>query len=110
MKQACSVCGFANGGGAAYCARCGRPFSRQTDLGESILAGGRVMLSTGTAYLLWAFCMVGLAGMHRFYAGKYITGLIWLVTWGLCGIGTFIDLFLISGMIERANRRVAYGM
>lgn len=110
MNQPCSVCGFANGGSAAYCARCGRPFRRETELGEAILPGGRVMRSVGVGYALWALCLVGVAGVHRFYAGKYITGLIWLLTWGLLGIGSFIDLFLMSGMIDRTNRRVAYGM
>ncbi len=65
------------------------------------------MRSVGLAYGLWALCLVGVAGIHRFYAGKYITGTIWFFTWGLCGIGLFIDLFLISGMIERKNRELA---
>lgn len=41
------------------------------------------MKSTGTAYVLWALCIVGLCGIHRFYAGKALTGLIWLFTFGL---------------------------
>ena len=65
------------------------------------------MRSVGLAYGLWALCLVGVAGVHRFYAGKYVTGTIWLFTWGLAGIGLFIDLFLIPGMIERKNRTLA---
>lgn len=65
------------------------------------------MRSVGLAYGLWALCLVGVAGVHRFYAGKYVTGTIWLFTWGLAGIGLFIDLFLIAGMIERKNRQLA---
>ena len=65
------------------------------------------MRSVGMAYLLWALTFVAVAGVHRFYAGRYITGFIWLLTWGLFGIGTIIDLFLIPGMIERHNRRLA---
>lgn len=68
------------------------------------------MRSAGVAYGLWALCLVGVAGVHRLYSGKYITGLIWLLTWGLVGIGSFIDLFLIPGMVDRANRRLSYGM
>lgn len=64
------------------------------------------MRSVGLAYGLWALCLVGAAGIHRFYAGKYITGAIWFLTWGLVGIGSFIDLFLIPGMIERQNREL----
>ncbi len=63
------------------------------------------MRSVGAAYGLWALCLVGVAGVHRFYMGKWITGLIWLFTWGLVGIGSLIDLILIPGMIERRNAR-----
>ena len=66
--------------------------------------------SVGTAYLLWALCVIGFAGIHRFYAGRYVTGVLWLLTWGLCGIGSVIDLFLIRGMIVRRNREVAAGI
>ena len=65
------------------------------------------MKSTGTSYLLWLLCFVGFCGIHRFYTGKIITGLIWLFTGGLLLIGQIIDLFLIPGMVEDANRRFA---
>lgn len=61
------------------------------------------MKSTGVAYILCIFGFFGLAGFHRLYAGKWITGLLWFFTLGFLGIGTIIDLFLIPGMIERAN-------
>ncbi|MBL4590825.1 MAG: NINE protein [Phycisphaerales bacterium] len=61
------------------------------------------MKSTGVSYLLWLLCFVGLCGIHRFYNGKWVTGLLWLFTGGLFFIGQFVDLFLIPGMVERAN-------
>lgn len=61
------------------------------------------MKSTGVAYILCILGFFGLAGFHRLYAGKWITGLLWFFTVGFLGIGTIIDLFLIPGMIERAN-------
>jgi len=68
------------------------------------------MKSTGVAYVLWALCIVGLCGIHRFYAGKVLTGIIWLFTFGLLGFGQLIDLVLIPGMITNANLRfVAFG-
>ncbi|RPI60659.1 MAG: NINE protein [Planctomycetaceae bacterium] len=68
------------------------------------------MKSTGLAYLLWCLGLVGLCGIHRFYAGKVFTGIIWLCTFGLLGIGQLIDLLLIPGMITNANlRAVAFG-
>ena len=63
------------------------------------------MRSVGAAYGLWALCIVGVAGVHRFYMGKWVSGLIWLFTWGLLGIGSLIDLILIPGMVERRNDR-----
>jgi TM2 domain-containing membrane protein YozV len=63
------------------------------------------MYKSGTAYLLWLLCFVGLCGIHRFYCGKWISGLIWVFTGGLLLIGQIIDLFLIPGMVENANAR-----
>jgi TM2 domain-containing membrane protein YozV len=41
---------------------------------------------------------VGWLGIHRFYVGKIGTGLLWLVTGGLFGIGWIVDLiFIIIG-------------
>lgn len=62
------------------------------------------MKDKSLAYILWLLCLVGLCGVHRMYAGKWITGIIWLLTGGLLFIGQLVDLFLIPGMIERANR------
>lgn len=61
------------------------------------------MKSTGVAYLLCILGFFGCAGFHRFYAGKWKTGLLWFFTLGFLWIGTIIDLFLTPGMIERAN-------
>ena len=67
------------------------------------------MRSTAASYLLWLFSFVGLAGLHRFYNGKWVTGIIWLLTGGLFLIGTIVDLFLIPSMVERANLRSRMG-
>ncbi len=64
------------------------------------------MKSTLTAYLLWCLIFVGVGGIHRIYAGKVWTGLLWLFTGGLLLIGQIIDLFLIPSMIENANLKV----
>ena len=65
------------------------------------------MKEKGTAYILWAACFLGVAGLQRLYAGKIGTGLLYLFTFGLFGVGQFVDLFLIPRMVEDANNRLA---
>jgi TM2 domain-containing membrane protein YozV len=57
----------------------------------------------GTAYLLWLTIFLGLGGIHRFYNGKLLTGLLWLFTGGLFGVGQLIDLILIPDMVDEHN-------
>ncbi len=62
--------------------------------------------SIGIGYLMWVF---GFAGMHRFYYGKPISGVIWMLTGGLFLIGWIVDFFLIPGMEKQAAGRFAKG-
>ncbi len=59
------------------------------------------MKSKIAAYLLWFF--FGFFSAHRFYLGKIGSGILYLLTGQLLGIGWIIDLFLIDGMVERYN-------
>ncbi len=61
------------------------------------------MKSTGVAFLLWCLCFVGLCGLHRIYVGRVGTGILWLLTLGLLGIGQIVDLFLLGSMVRITN-------
>ncbi len=57
-------------------------------------------------YIVWIF---GFIGAHRFYFGRPVTGTIYFFTLGLFLVGWIIDLFLIPGMDEAADRRYLEG-
>jgi len=60
------------------------------------------------AYLFWFASWFGFAGLHRFYLGKPVSGLLYLVTWGFGGIGTIYDAMTMPRLVHRARleRRV----
>lgn len=64
----------------------------------------KVKRETGLAYGLWALSLFGFAGIHRFYMGRWISGILWLATWGLCGVGTIIDAIMLPQMVDDTNR------
>lgn len=64
------------------------------------------MNNLGITYLLWAACLLGPFGLHRLYNGKIATGLLWMCTFGLFGIGQLLDLLLIPSMVEEHELKV----
>jgi TM2 domain-containing membrane protein YozV len=65
------------------------------------------MNNKGTSYLLWLAIFIGFGGIHRLYNGKVVSGLLWLFTGGLFGVGQVIDLFLIPDMVDSHNLNYA---
>jgi TM2 domain-containing membrane protein YozV len=55
----------------------------------------------GVAWLLHIF--LGLFGIHRFYMGKIVTGVIYLCTGGLFGIGYVYDTLTLNDQIAELN-------
>jgi TM2 domain-containing membrane protein YozV len=53
------------------------------------------------AWVLLTF--LGLFGVHRFYMGKWITGIIYLCSGGLLGIGYLYDFWTLNDQITVVN-------
>ena len=54
--------------------------------------------SKTVALILCLIGFLGFGGIHRMYVGKVGSGVIYFLTYGLCGIGTIIDLIsILSG-------------
>jgi TM2 domain-containing membrane protein YozV len=53
------------------------------------------------AWVLLTF--LGLLGLHRFYMGKWVTGIIYLCTAGLLGIGYLYDFWTLNDQITVVN-------
>lgn len=51
---------------------------------------------------------VGIAGIHRFMLGKVGTGILWLLTVGICWIGTIIDLVNMRSTVAEYNYEAEY--
>ena len=54
------------------------------------------------AWILLTF--LGLLGVHRMYIGKWLTGILYLLTAGLVGLGYLYDYWTLNGQVDRLNR------
>lgn len=60
------------------------------------------------SYLLLAF--LGAFGVHRFYLGKWGTGILYLLTGGLFLVGIVWDIFTLPGQLKQVNTQRAVGI
>ena len=54
------------------------------------------------AWILLTF--LGIFGVHRFYMGKWITGILYLLTGGLFLVGYLYDYWTLNRQIDDINR------
>jgi TM2 domain-containing membrane protein YozV len=62
-------------------------------------------ISYTIAWILLTF--LGVLGIHRFYMGKWLTGLLYLCTGGLLLIGIIYDYWTLNDQIDERNTQPA---
>ena len=63
------------------------------------------LVSHNVAWILLTF--VGVLGIHRMYMGKWITGLIYLLTGGLFLVGVLYDFWTLNQQVSERNGEIA---
>ena len=62
-------------------------------------------LNYNIAWVLLTF--LGVLGIHRFYMGKWLSGVLYLLTVGLGGIGIIYDYWTLNDQLTVINSRAA---
>jgi TM2 domain-containing membrane protein YozV len=57
--------------------------------------------SYNVSWVLLTF--LGIFGIHRFYLGKWLTGLLWLLTGGLLLLGVLYDYWTLNKQVDEVN-------
>lgn len=81
----CTVCGTEMAYTAGACPKCGAP--------NAVVSANTSEKTMVAAALLCFF--LGTLGIHRFYVGKIVTGILMILTLGGLGIWTLIDFVMI---------------
>ena len=103
----CPHCGWENPNGNHHCGSCGaalpvngfyqQPYSSYNPCPSPISPMPVSPVSPSHRWVAFVLCFFfGILGIHRFYVGKVGTGLLYLFTGGLCGIGWLIDLIMTA--------------
>lgn len=95
-----------------YCPNCGKPVTGETNFCPECGAPLKIAnyqnqpTSNRTNEDRWLIALilcilVGSLGVHRFYTGNIVTGVLMLITLGGCGVWTIIDLIMIAANTYR---------
>ncbi len=66
--------------------------------------------SLAASYAFMLFGLLGAFGIQHFYLGRPVRGTVYLLTLGLFGIGTLVDLVSLPWQVRDINMRHAIGV
>lgn len=106
----CKFCGQVIPADAVVCTQCGRQVEElhstaaqqpiiinnsNNNVNSNVNNNGRIGREKNKWVALILCFFFGVFGIHRFYEGKIVTGILWLFTGGLFAIGWLIDLIIL---------------
>lgn len=97
-EKQCPQCGERMPDDMFYCLNCGYQFHDKDEEFDDVVH--RVQMLQGTWKNKWislVLCVfLGVFGAHKFYEGKIFLGILYLLTFGLFGIGWFVDIIRLA--------------